>query len=241
MKKRTPKTDAEILRSIAKADDEAEWSDDELNAYLLEHGVDPSQAVNQVRSKVKDILRRSMKEESAEDISERQTSPIISLVQEGGARGLSIVQLARASGLSLRLFAKLESGLLEFTSIPIEVVTDVGKAIGRAAEDVSDYLQRVRPSAQGAHFKSDAAPVTSMQQNFFIAVAEDDSFTAEQLERLRVLEKRYKGSSPSSSQTAGAEAELADLPPPSPGLRAEVRAIADEFAEAFEEMKRRGD
>lgn len=31
------------------------------------------------------------------------------------------------------------------------------------------------------------------------------------------------------------------LPPPTDELRAEVRAIADEFADAFAEMKRRGD
>ena len=31
------------------------------------------------------------------------------------------------------------------------------------------------------------------------------------------------------------------LPPPSDELRAEVRGIADEFADAFAEMKRRGD
>jgi hypothetical protein len=31
------------------------------------------------------------------------------------------------------------------------------------------------------------------------------------------------------------------LPPPSEELRAEVRGIADEFANAFAEMKRRGD
>ncbi|MDQ3256788.1 MAG: hypothetical protein M3R15_23330 [Acidobacteriota bacterium] len=35
------------------------------------------------------------------------------------------------------------------------------------------------------------------------------------------------------------EAEI--LPPPSAELRAEVRDIADEFADAFAEMKRRGD
>jgi hypothetical protein len=34
---------------------------------------------------------------------------------------------------------------------------------------------------------------------------------------------------------------LDELPPPSSSLRAEVREIADEFGEAFKEMKRRGD
>jgi AcrR family transcriptional regulator len=240
MKKRTPRTDAEILRSIAKSDNEAEWSEDELNAYLREHGVDPSKAVNQVRAKIRNLLQGSLQQELAGGTADK-TSPITSLLKERGAHGMSTPQLASACSLSLRLFAKLESGLLEYSSIPFEVIADVGSAIGRAAEDVADYLKRIRPSAQGAHFKADVTPVTPMQQNFFIAVAEDDSLTTEQRERFRALEEKYSGKSASSSQIAGAEDALADLPPPSPGLRAEVREIADEFADAFEEMKRRGD
>jgi hypothetical protein len=138
----------------------------------------------------------------------------------------------------------MDSGLLLHASIPFEKIVDIGNAIGRTAEEVSAYLRHARPNVQGAHFKADLAPAASPQQDFFDAVAEDDSLerflTPEQLAGLRALQAKYKGGSTASDQGGGAEG-LADLPPPSASLRAEVREIADEFADAFEEMKRRGD
>jgi hypothetical protein len=244
MKKRNKKTDAEILRSIRALNDEAELTEDELDAYLRDEGVDPSQVVQQVRTTVNNALLDSGGFEASASLANHQAAPITSLIGEGNARGLSPVQLAEAVGLSLRLLAKLDSGLLLYASIPFEKFVDIGNAIGRAAEDVSNYLRHARPNLQGAHFKADSAPVASLQQEFFDAVAEDDSLerflTPEQLAGLRALQAKYKGRSPAPDQ--GREGEnVASLPPPSASLRAEVREIADEFADAFEEMKRRGD
>lgn len=244
MKKRIKKTDAEILRSIRALNNEAEWTEDELDAYLRDEGIDPSQVVQEVRATVNNALLDSPGLEELAGVSERQAAPITSLIAEGNARGLSTVQLARASGLSLRLLAKIDSGLLLYPSIPLEKLADIGNAIGRAVEDVSNYLRYARPNVQGAHFKADSAPVASRQQDFFEAMAEDDSLerflTPEQLAGLRALQAKYKGSSPTSDQGGGVEG-LANLPPPSAKLRDEVREIVDEFADAFEEMRRRGD
>ena len=240
MKKKAPKTDAEILRCTVDSDVEAEWSEEELNSYLQDHGLDPSQVFNQVQAKVKDMLQGSIPHESIDQDSERKIVPITSLVIEGKPRGLSIVQLAAAAGLSLRLFAKLESGMLEYASIPIEIISDIGRTLGRTVEDVSNYLEHAQPNVQGASFRADAAPVLPSQQNFFVAVEEDDSLTVEQLERLHMLEAKYK-SLLSSSQTVGTKVAPEDLPPANDSLRAEVREIADEFSDAFKEMKRRGD
>ena len=244
MKKRIKKTDVEILRSIRELNDEAEWTEAELDAYLRDEGVDPSQVVQQVRTAVKNTLPDSRGFEASASPSDQQAVPITSLIEEGNARGLTTVQLAKAVGLSLRLLAKLDSGLLLYASIPFEKFADIGNAIGRTAEDVSNYLRHARPNVQGAHFKADSAPVASLQQDFFDAVAEDDSLerflTPEQLAGLRALQAKYKGGSPTSDQAGDAE-DLANLPPASESLRVEVREIADEFADAFEEMKRRGD
>jgi transcriptional regulator with XRE-family HTH domain len=245
MNKRNSKTDAEILRSLTEFDDEAGWSEGELDSYLRENGVDPAHVVHQVRAKVEDILHNPRFLAGSEDTSDRHTAPITSLVKEGEARGLSIVEFAKASGLSLRLLGKLESGLLRYSSIPVEKLADVATVIGRATEEVMHYALYARPNLQGAHFKSDKAPIASIQQDFFEAVAEDDSLTKfltlEQLERLRALEAKYKSNVPSSAETESAENRPAELPPLSASLRAEVREIAIEFADAFEEMKRRGD
>lgn len=239
--KKIQRTDTEILRLIAKSDDETEWSEDKLDAYLRENGIDPSQAANQVLATAKDLLQKPLKQVLAVETTDRENSPITSLLKEGEERGMSISKLASACRLSLRLFAKLESGLLEYASIPSDVIEDVSSAIGRAAEEVRQYLKNIRPTAQGAYFKADAAPITPMQQKFFIAVAEDDSLTTEQRERFRSLEEKYRRMSDSSSEVAGSKGEIADLPLSSPVLQAEVREIADEFADALEEMKRRGD
>jgi hypothetical protein len=244
MKKRIKKTDVEIFRSIRELNNESEWTEGELDAYLRDEGVDPSQVVQQVRAIVNNALSESRGFEASASLSYQQAVPITSLIEEGNARGLTTVQVAKAVGLSLRLLAKLDSGLLLYASIPLEKLADIGNVIGRTVEDVSNYLRHARPNVQGAHFKADSAPVASMQQDFFEAVAEDDSLegflTPEQLAGLRALQAKYKGRSPSSDQAVGEE-DLTNLPPPSASLRAEVREIADEFADAFEEMKRRGD
>lgn len=245
MKKRNPKTDAEILHSLSEGDDEAEWSEGELDSYLRGHGVDPTQVVQQVRTNVEDMLRHQVLPQETVGRQVQHIAPITSLVKEGEARGLTIVQLARASGLSLRLLGKLESGLLRFASIPAEKLADVATAIGRTTGEVMNYARYARPDLQGAHFRADRAPVSSMQQDFFEAVAEDDSLVSflapEQLERLRELEAMYKSKLRPSVEADAAEDPLAGLPPPTEGLRAEVREIATEFADAFKEMKRRGD
>ncbi len=68
-----------------------------------------------------------------------------------------------------------------------------------------NYARFARPNVQGVHFKADKVPVASVQQDFFEAVAQDDSLisflTPEQLGRLRVLEAMYR-SKPSSSARA---------------------------------------
>jgi hypothetical protein len=236
MKKRTQKADAEVLRAITDLDDETELSDDELDSYLRENGVDPIQVINQVRTSVASMLQ----------------GPIQSLAKEGEAKGLSIVQLAKASKMSLRLFAKLESGMLRYASIPFEVFEDVSRAIGRTAQEVGEYVRLSQPDARGAHFRAGSAPVISAQVDFFEAVRQDDSLITEHRDRFLALEEKYK-SKVSREDEPGGHKEVLDVnekddrlmmnesSPSNTKLRNEVRGIADKFADAFKEMKRRGD
>jgi hypothetical protein len=253
MKKRTPKTDAEVVRSIIDLNDESKWSDAELESYLRENGVDPLQVATQIRAGVAAMLQDQPQQEPVGETQSQQASPIQNLAEEGEARGLSIKQLATACQMSLRLFAKLQSGMLNYASIPFEVFVDVGRAIGRTAEEVGEYVRLSHPSAQGAHFRAGTAPEISPQQDFFVAVKEDDSLIPEHLERFLMLEEKYKGGLFGGDMTNSNKGVSAmnekenrnvvskDLAPSSARLRNEVRGIADKFTDAFKEIKRRGD
>lgn len=252
MKKRTQKSDAEVLRAITDLDGETELSDDELDSYLRENGVDPIQAISQVRTSVAAMLQASIRQEPVGDPSGQQLSPIQSLAKEGEAKSLSIVHLAKAAKMSLRLFAKLESGMLRYASIPFEVFEDVGRAIGRTAQEVGEYVRLSRPDARGAHFRAGSAPIISTQVDFFEAVRQDDSLIPEHRERFLALEGQYKskGSREDEQESykevsdvneTGNRLMINESSSSNTKLRDEVRGIADKFADAFKEMKRRGD
>jgi hypothetical protein len=252
MKKRTPRADADILRSITELNDETEWSDEELDSYLRENGVDALQATNQIRASVAAMLQNALGQEQI-DAAGLEAAPIESLAKEGEARGLSIAQLAKASGMSLRLFAKLQLGMLRYASIPFEVFVDIGRVIGRTAEEVGEYVRFSRPDAHGAHFKAGNTPIISEQMDFFVAVEQDDSLIPEHRERFLALEVKYKNRLPGNDH-ANTDKEVSAMnqkenrhvvsrDPSLTGstLRDEVRGIADKFADAFKEIKRRGD
>jgi hypothetical protein len=253
MKKRTQKADAEVLQAITNLDDETEWSDDELDSYLREKGVDPAQVISQVRTSIAAALQGSIRQESVGAPLGQQLPPIQSLAKEGEARRLSIVQLAEASKMSLRLFAKLESGMLRYASIPFEVFEDVGRAVGRTAQEIGEYMRLNRPDARGAHFRAGSAPVISAQVDFFEAVRQDDSLIPEHRDRFFALEEKYKRGVPEADEMRSSKGVSAmnekdhrlivneGSPSSDKKVRDEVRGIADKFADAFKEMKRRGD
>jgi len=101
---------------------------------------------------------------------------ILSRAQE---LGLSIVNFANLTELSVALVTKLDRRLIEFASIPREVLKKLSEVLKVSAVEPETYLQRGAAFAIGAEYKADEAPVLPEKQDFFEAVLSDKTISEE--------------------------------------------------------------
>ena len=104
------------------------------------------------------------------------TKPV-GILAVGAERGLSLVQLANATELSVALITKLDRRLIIFRSIPEWVLQKLSEVLGRAREAVGDYLRQGAAFAAGAEYHADEAPTLPEQQDFFEAVLADKTIS----------------------------------------------------------------
>jgi len=130
---------------------------------------------------------RSVRHQMGEDVetSERDflkfikeiktvTAPApFALLSRAKQLGLSKVNLADATELSVPLIMKLDRRMIQFSTIPELVVRKVGEVLAAPIELVRVYLQQQPAFATGANFRADEAPRLPEAQNFFDAVSED--------------------------------------------------------------------
>jgi hypothetical protein len=129
--------------------------------------------MDRVRSLIKDYAPSAV-----------ESAAIRGLIAEGQAQGLSARQLAEKSGLSVSLVTKLDRRLIQFASIPREVVSAIAEAINREAQTVARYLQGGALLAPSASYRAEEAPSLPEQQSFAEAVSADRMLSPEDRQRL---------------------------------------------------------
>lgn len=95
--------------------------------------------------------------------------PLVSLVIEAKARGLTPREFAQNLHLDTPALARLNQRLLDAAALPRSLVRQAAQALGRSADEVAAYLRLPPRLASDAQYKSKQAPVvreSGPQQRF---------------------------------------------------------------------------
>src|ERR1043166_432518 len=88
----------DILEQIGELSAEAEWSDEELDAALLEQGVDPNRLVRMVMTEIEPLLNDSREVSSGIELGVGGSLPLIEVLRQ--RTKLSISAIANALDVS---------------------------------------------------------------------------------------------------------------------------------------------
>lgn len=124
---------------------------------------------------------------AARDRQEEEPSTIVSLLVRGNEIGLKFRSLAEAVGMSPALVREIDRRLIRLASIPDEAIRSLARALRCAPGAILRYLDGPPRFAPGAQYRADQAPVLGEQCDFFVAVREDKSLSAEQRARWLAL------------------------------------------------------
>jgi hypothetical protein len=101
--------------------------------------------------------------------------------------GLSIVEFANGTELSVALVTKLDRRLIEFASIPREVLKKLSEVLNVSVTEPETYLRQGAAFAVGAEYKADEAPTLPEKQDFFDAVTSDKTLSEQRRKYLLSL------------------------------------------------------
>jgi hypothetical protein len=210
MKKRTERSGEDVLDAIDRLSAEADWSAEEIDEALKEDGIDPEQLVTRVISDVRaffpnfpeqlagagfETAQSSRADEKQTKVNEgvgASTHPdtaaaISSLFDAGEKLGMNKFTLASKLRLSIGIVTKLNQRLIQYSTIPLELVRELASTIGHTVDDVLEYLRRDPTLAPGLSFKADEAPELPGPQDFVEAVEKDRSLDPERKKELLAL------------------------------------------------------
>lgn len=129
-------------------------------------------AMSTVQNLYNDKERESRSSQAANNFIEK-------LVMEGEAQGLSQDQFAALLKLSVGLLWKLDRHLIQYSSIPVELIENVAGVLHRGLQIVAEYFQRRPLLAVNARYKAKQQPQVSEPTNFFDEVRSDQEISNE--------------------------------------------------------------
>jgi hypothetical protein len=144
---------------------------------------------------IQHMLSMQHKLEASTDAAPLQTDSgelaLKGLITEARKRGLSVSDLADATGLSPALMKVLDMRLARYITIPVQVVEDVATVIRRSVEQVSLYLQSGPVQTAVAYSDQDQTATEPPEQgDFFDLVRTDTTLSEERRARLLKLGTR---------------------------------------------------
>ncbi len=160
---------------------------DELRRIRQALGHDVEASERQFLALLREKLPHLESGEQRQDVQQISDAPISGLFTEGKARGMTNFQLADAAELSIALITKLDRRLIDFLTIPGQVIQDLARALQRTAESVSQYLQGPPLIPSRAEFKAEQAPRVTEVEDFFEAVRRDKSISETRRQRLLAM------------------------------------------------------
>jgi hypothetical protein len=157
---------------------------DELRQIRQALGHDVEASERQFLAMLREKLPHLKSAEQKQDVPQIIEVPISGLFAEGKARGMTNFQLADAVDLSITLIAQLDRRLIDFRTIPGQVIQDLARVLQRGAEIVSQYLQGPPLIPSHAEFKAEQTPRVKPVEDFFDAVRQDRSISESRRQRL---------------------------------------------------------
>jgi hypothetical protein len=161
---------------------------DELRRIRQALGHDAEASERQFLALLKEKLPHLESVEQRQDVPQIIETPISGLFAEGKARGMTNFQLADAVELSITLIAKLDRRLIDFHTIPGQVIHDLARVLQRGVEIVSQYLQGPPLIPSRAQFKAEQTPRITAVEDFFESVRRDTSIREDRRRRLLAME-----------------------------------------------------
>ena len=115
------------------------------------------------------------------EISTEQPA-IESLLSLGKSVGLTILDIASRTRLSVPLVRKLDRRLIKSTSIPRVAIESIAQLLGQEVNAIIQYLQKNPTLAQGASYRSDQTPTIAEAEDFATAVKNDRMLSEQERE-----------------------------------------------------------
>jgi len=117
--------------------------------------------------------------ESEKTSSQINNNSIEKLVAEAEVQGISQDQFAAQLKLSVNLLWKFDRHLIQYSSIPVELIENVAGVLQRGLQIVAEYFQRPPILAVNARYKAKRQPHVSKPTNFFDEVRNDTDLSNE--------------------------------------------------------------
>lgn len=123
-----------------------------------------------------EMVRRKLRGQEA---AAAMPPPIRDLLDEAAARGLNARDLARALRLTVAMVTRLSRRLIGFTSIPPQLLEELGLLLKRDVAAVIAYLQHPPTLAPHAQYKSEKPPEVGKAVDFYDALEADTGLPEE--------------------------------------------------------------
>jgi len=117
--------------------------------------------------------------ESEKTSSQINNNSIEKLVAEAEVQGIPQDHFAAQLKLSVNLLWKFDRHLIQYSSIPVELIEKVAGVLHRGLQIVAEYFQRQPTLALNASYKAKRQPQVSEPTNFFDEVRSDTDLSNE--------------------------------------------------------------
>ena len=152
----------------------------ELTDFTVSWGLVEDLPKDQCEGESEDILvlrAMSLVEDRLYSLRNRKKcseTTITNLLEEAQKAGMGINELSNSVKVSIPIMTKLVRRIIDFHTIPNEVVQSIAAAIGQSFQTISEYL-KLPVLADGIQFSSKTTPTLLQQESFFDAVRNDRS------------------------------------------------------------------
>jgi hypothetical protein len=180
----------EIMNRINRFTSDADWTIEELRESLRADGIDPDQALNNIKMRIAPFVK--LKEASVAEtnqVSQTASSTGIYTGIMAAAKKLGLTQkrFAEITGLSETLLIKLDRRLISLEGFS-KVAAAVASALQTTEQTIENYVGGKALYPAEANFKAEEVPDLPQKQSFAEAVKTDPLLSEDAKQRLLDLQ-----------------------------------------------------
>ena len=180
----------EVLNRIDRFTSDVDWTIEELRESLIADGIDPDQALENIKMRVAPFI--TVKEPptvNKDTVGEEVNTPatIFPGIWKAAERiNLAKAQLVEMSGLSETLLIKLDRRLISLKGFS-KIASAVADALKTTKQTIQDYAEDFALYPAEANFKAESLPELPPKQSFAEAVKTDPLLSEEEKAHLLSL------------------------------------------------------